>query len=94
MDGWKPLTKSSPSSTHRGTLTAKQPVPEHFSKTSRRFRGHLTTSRNGCEKFPGLGGVTPPVYNPDVKTVEWDNKRLPVGDAGADFSANPLIIDS
>jgi hypothetical protein len=55
MDGWKSLTKSSPSSTHRGTLTAKQPVPEHFSKTSRRFRGHLTTSRNGCEKFSGLG---------------------------------------
>lgn len=37
--------------------------------------------------------VTPPVYNPDLKTVDWDNKRLPVTDSGTDFSAEPAIID-
>jgi hypothetical protein len=39
------------------------------------------------------GGITPPVYNPDLKTLDWDNKRLPVTDSGTDFSAEPVIID-
>jgi hypothetical protein len=38
-------------------------------------------------------GVTPPVYNPELKTVDWDNRRLPVTDAGTDFSAEPVVID-
>lgn len=38
-------------------------------------------------------GITPPVYNPSLKTVDWDNRRLPVTDAGTDFSAEPVIID-
>jgi hypothetical protein len=38
-------------------------------------------------------GMTAPVYNPDLKTVDWDNKRLPVSDAGTDFSVDPVIID-
>lgn len=38
-------------------------------------------------------GITPPVYNPQLKTVDWDNKRLPVTDSGTDFSAEPVIID-
>jgi hypothetical protein len=42
--------------------------------------------------FPGWGSGAARLQ-PDVKTVEWDNKRLPVVDAGADFSADPLIID-
>jgi hypothetical protein len=39
------------------------------------------------------GGITPPVYNPELKTVDWDNRRLPVTDLGTDFSAEPVIID-
>ena len=38
-------------------------------------------------------GVTPPVYNPQLQTVEWANKRLPVTETGTDFSAQPQIID-
>lgn len=38
-------------------------------------------------------GVTPPVYNPELKTVEWANKRLPVTDNGTDFSVAAVIID-
>lgn len=38
-------------------------------------------------------GVKPPIYNPDFKTVDWDNKRLPVSGAGTDFSVAPAIID-
>jgi hypothetical protein len=39
------------------------------------------------------GGITPPVYNPDLKTVDWDNRRLPVTESGTDFSVDPVIID-
>ncbi|GAA3274890.1 hypothetical protein [Paenarthrobacter aurescens] len=38
-------------------------------------------------------GITPPVYNPQLQTVEWNNKRLPVTNTGTDFSAQPEIID-
>ncbi len=38
-------------------------------------------------------GVTPPVYNPQLQTVEWANKRLPVNEKGTDFSARPEFID-
>ncbi len=38
-------------------------------------------------------GVTPPVYNPQLKTVERANKRLPVTENGTDFSVQPEIID-
>ncbi|BCW62000.1 hypothetical protein HAV21_10435 [Paenarthrobacter sp. MSM-2-10-13] len=38
-------------------------------------------------------GITPPVYNPQLKMVEWANKRLPVTETGTDFSAQPQIID-
>lgn len=38
-------------------------------------------------------GITPPVYNPELKTVDWDNRRLPVTDSGTDFSAEPVAID-
>ncbi|MFB9858673.1 hypothetical protein [Paenarthrobacter aurescens] len=38
-------------------------------------------------------GITPPVYNPQLQTVEWNNKRLPVTETGTDFSAQPQIID-
>lgn len=38
--------------------------------------------------------LSPPVYNPELKTVDWDNKRLPVTDSGTDFSADPVVIDS
>ncbi|MFE4197623.1 hypothetical protein ACFRJ9_17310 [Paenarthrobacter sp. NPDC056912] len=37
--------------------------------------------------------LTPPVYNPQLKTVDWDNKRLPVNDHGTDFSVEPVVID-
>ena len=38
-------------------------------------------------------GVSPPFYNPELKTVDWNNKRLRVTDSGTDFSADPVIID-
>lgn len=38
-------------------------------------------------------GVTPPVYNRELKTVDWDNRGRPVTDAGTDFSAEPMVID-
>lgn len=38
-------------------------------------------------------GVTPPVYNAQLNTVEWANKRLPVTENGTDFSVEPEIID-
>lgn len=38
-------------------------------------------------------GVSPPVYNADLNTMDWDNKRLPVSDTGTDFSVDPVIID-
>jgi hypothetical protein len=37
--------------------------------------------------------VTPPVYNPDLKTVDWANKRLPVTEQGTDFDVEPVFID-
>lgn len=40
-----------------------------------------------------VGGVTSPVYNPELKTVDWENRRLPVIDSGTDFSVHPVIID-
>ncbi|MFE4543016.1 hypothetical protein [Arthrobacter sp. NPDC056727] len=39
-------------------------------------------------------GVTPPVYNPTLKTVDWDNRRRPVTERGTDFSGEATIIDS
>lgn len=39
------------------------------------------------------GDVTPPVYNPELKTVDWANKRLPVTEHGTDFDVEPVIID-
>jgi hypothetical protein len=38
-------------------------------------------------------GMTARVYNPGLMTVDWDNERLPVSDAGTDFSVDPVIID-
>ncbi|MFC8040713.1 hypothetical protein ACFUOZ_15285 [Paenarthrobacter sp. NPDC057355] len=37
--------------------------------------------------------LSPPVYNEQLKSVDWDNKRLPVTDTGTDFSVEPEIID-
>lgn len=41
----------------------------------------------------GAEDVTPPLYNAELKTVDWGNKRLPVTDSGTDFSAEPVFID-
>jgi hypothetical protein len=38
-------------------------------------------------------GATPPVYNPDLKTADWDNKGLPVTGEGTDCAVDPVIID-
>ena len=38
-------------------------------------------------------GVTPPVYNPEFKSVDWKNRRRPVTDRGTDVSVEPTIID-
>lgn len=37
--------------------------------------------------------VIPPFYNPEAKTVVWDNKRLPVGEHGTDLTLKPTIVD-
>ncbi|WP_281452956.1 hypothetical protein [Paenarthrobacter nitroguajacolicus] len=37
--------------------------------------------------------MTPPVYNPELGTVDWANKRLPVTPTGTDFAVEPEIID-
>ena len=37
--------------------------------------------------------VTPPVYDPTLLAVEWNNRRRPVTDAGTDFEADPYIVD-
>ncbi|VXC06579.1 conserved hypothetical protein [Arthrobacter sp. 9V] len=38
-------------------------------------------------------GLTPPVYNPQYKSVDWNNKRRPVTDNGTDVDAEPMVID-
>ncbi|MFK0004265.1 hypothetical protein [Paenarthrobacter sp. NPDC090522] len=38
-------------------------------------------------------GVTPPIYNPELKTVDYDNRRRPVTDRGTVFSVEPTVID-
>lgn len=38
-------------------------------------------------------GVTPPVYNPEFGSVDWNNRRRPVTDRGTDFAAEPTVID-
>ncbi|MFJ4029456.1 hypothetical protein ACIPWF_19010 [Paenarthrobacter sp. NPDC089989] len=38
-------------------------------------------------------GVTPPIYNPEFKSVDWKNRRRPVTDRGTDFSIEPTVID-
>lgn len=37
--------------------------------------------------------ITPPLYNPELRTVDYDNKRRPVTDRGTDFSVEPTVID-
>jgi hypothetical protein len=38
-------------------------------------------------------GLAPPVFNAELKTVDWDNRRRPVTERGTDFSGEPTIID-
>ncbi|MFJ4170030.1 hypothetical protein ACIPY3_10995 [Paenarthrobacter sp. NPDC089714] len=38
-------------------------------------------------------GMTPPIYNPEFKSVDWKNRRRPVTDRGTDFSVEPTVID-
>ena len=38
--------------------------------------------------------MSPPLYNREQGTVDWNNKRLPVTDYGTDFSKDPAVIDS
>ncbi|MFJ5955359.1 hypothetical protein ACIQC5_05300 [Paenarthrobacter sp. NPDC092416] len=38
-------------------------------------------------------GVTPPVYNPEFKSVDWKNRRRPVTERGTDFTVEPTVID-
>jgi hypothetical protein len=38
-------------------------------------------------------GVTPPVYNPEFKSVDWNNKRRPVTERGTDVTVEPTVID-
>ena len=39
------------------------------------------------------GDVTPPIYNPEFKSVDWKNRRRPVTDRGTDFTVEPTVID-
>ncbi|MFC8039233.1 hypothetical protein ACFUOZ_07750 [Paenarthrobacter sp. NPDC057355] len=38
-------------------------------------------------------GVTPPLYNPEFNSVDWNNRRRPVTERGTDFTVEPTIID-
>lgn len=38
--------------------------------------------------------MSPPLYNREQGTVDWNNKRLPVSDSGTDFSRDPAVIVS
>ncbi|MFJ5955358.1 hypothetical protein ACIQC5_05295 [Paenarthrobacter sp. NPDC092416] len=38
-------------------------------------------------------GVTPPIYNPEFKSVDWKNRRRPVTGRGTDFGVEPTVID-
>ncbi|WP_243753199.1 hypothetical protein [Paenarthrobacter sp. MSM-2-10-13] len=37
--------------------------------------------------------LTPPIYNPELQSVDWKNRRRPVTDKGTDFSVEPAVID-
>ncbi|MGF4045174.1 hypothetical protein [Paenarthrobacter nitroguajacolicus] len=37
--------------------------------------------------------VTPPIYNPEFKSVDWKNRRRPVTDRGTDFTVEPTVIN-
>lgn len=37
--------------------------------------------------------IAPPLYNPELRTVDWDNRRRPVTDRGTDFTVEPTVID-
>jgi hypothetical protein len=37
--------------------------------------------------------VTPPIYNPEFKSVDWKNRRRPVTDRGTDFTVESTVID-
>ncbi|MEV4952697.1 hypothetical protein MRBLAR21_002616 [Paenarthrobacter nitroguajacolicus] len=37
--------------------------------------------------------VTPPIYNPEFKSVDWKNRRRPVTENGTDFTVEPTVID-
>lgn len=39
-------------------------------------------------------GVTPPIYNPEFNSVDWNNKRRPVTERGTDFTVEPTVIDA
>ncbi|WP_364308061.1 hypothetical protein [Paenarthrobacter nitroguajacolicus] len=38
-------------------------------------------------------GVTPPIYNPEFTSVDWNNRRRPVTERGTDFTVEPTVID-
>jgi hypothetical protein len=38
-------------------------------------------------------GVTPPIYNPEFESVDWNNRRRPVTERGTDFTVEPTVID-
>jgi len=37
--------------------------------------------------------MTPPIYNPEFKSVDWKNRRRPVTESGTDFTVEPTVID-
>ena len=37
--------------------------------------------------------MTPPIYDSDLKTVDWDNRRRPVTERGTDFAVESTVID-
>ncbi|MFF2844216.1 hypothetical protein [Paenarthrobacter sp. NPDC057981] len=37
--------------------------------------------------------VTPPIYNPQFNSVDWNNRRRPVTDRGTDLTVEPTTID-
>lgn len=77
-----------------------KPDEGSYPATAAELRSELLAFPRTVDHVPGwmwerfrAAGVTPPVYNPELKTVDWDNRRLPVTDSGTDFSVDPVIID-
>ena len=80
--------------------TSGKPKRGYYPATAADLRSELVAFPRTVDNIPDwmwerfrAEGMTPPVYNPELKTVDWDNRRLPVKADGTDFSGEDMIID-